>query len=143
MQTRVLSSLVLLLAVAVTGCTSNRAKVSGKVYVGDKVVTGGYVQFHSEKSKAVGVGTIQGDGSYTITDAPTGASRITVQPAPQMPRAGTPPRGVSPIVQGETGVTAPRAPGARVPDRYQKSESTNLAFTVQAGTNSHDIRMNP
>lgn len=141
MRIRLLTPGVLLLAVAVTGCSSDRAKVSGKVYVGDKLVTAGHVQFHGP-NKAFAAATIQGDGSYEVPDAPVGACKITVQPAPRMPTMGAPPKGVPPIDQGDTPGGKPAA-SARVPDKYQKADSTDLNFTIAPGSNSHDVRMQP
>lgn len=143
MRIRILSSVVLLLTVALTGCSSGRAKVSGKVYVGNNLVTRGHVQIHAEDGKKVGVGPIQGDGTYTVPDAPTGVCKITIKPAPPMPTAGAPPRGVTPIGQGAISGTTPKALSAHVPDRYQKTEMTDLGVTVQPGDNTYDIRMNP
>lgn len=144
MKRKVTGLLVVLMLGATVGCTGGgqqTAKVSGKVYAGDRVVTAGDIRFHGSKG-GMGTGKIQGDGSYTVTDAPVGQCKITVHPAPAMPRASAPPPGVTPITTASSeGVPPNPAKSPPIPDRYQKSESTDLTFTVTSGSNTHDVKM--
>src|ERR1700687_5390629 len=74
-----------LLGMALTGCGGPRlGKVSGRVTVGGKPVTSGTIMFHPDAGPTA-VGTIQPDGTYTLTTgkpgdgAVVGAHRVTIQ----------------------------------------------------------------
>lgn len=136
---------ILVAAVALVGCGDKRGgakgAVSGKVYVGDKVVTAGDIRFHGPNNAQAG-GTIHGDGSYTVTDAPVGECKITVNPAPGMMGTKAPPKGTTAINTGGAGGVPPNPSASPpIPIAYKSVESTKLTFTVKSGTNSHDVKM--
>lgn len=134
--------LVLALTVALLGCSKpKKASISGKVYVGDKVVTAGDIRFHGEDNKSAG-SVIQGDGSYSIASVPIGACKITIHPA-LMSSGTAPPKG-TPVIGDSTGGVPPNpAKCPPIPSRYQKLETTDLTFTVQPDKNSHEVKMKP
>src|SRR5262245_11423399 len=87
-------ALMLMLSMLV-GCggTKPTGKITGKVTVNGKAVTGGAVTFYSEAGR-VDSGAIQPDGQYTIAQAPVGDVTATVVSA--QPRASRPPAGKTP-----------------------------------------------
>jgi hypothetical protein len=148
--------LVLILMAAVGcggGSPAGRAKVTGRVKCFDKNLTCGTVIFHSKDGKKTGSGNIDFDGNYEVTDAPLGDCTITVS-VPQSARGpmGTaqpkPPPGVPEMrPPGSSGGSAvpPIDPTkiVPIPVKYESPETSGLKYTVERGSQTHNITLNP
>jgi hypothetical protein len=112
------------------GCGSSfESSVSGKVTVGDAPLTKGSVSFHPKSAGPVATGAIGADGSYTVS---TGA------------KGGLPPGDYTVTVVA----TDPPPPGdpeavgvLLTPPEYGDVKRTPLSFSVQAGSNTIDLKL--
>jgi hypothetical protein len=132
-------ALVLLLAVAVVGCGHKTTTVRGKVTYQGTPLTMGSVIMISEDGKINARGSIQSDGNYVITNAPTGKVKVGVaNPPPIGARGGQPLSG--PPNDPETKQAAELA--ARYvasPDTYTDPEKSGLSYEVPSGGKTIDI----
>lgn len=111
--------------VALVGCSSDaRAPVSGKVYIGDKPLTGGEVRFHGAKTfVATKIGP---DGSYSITDAPVGECKVSVHPPSSLEsKAGAPPKG-TPTIEGADAPPPPKNPDPKLAEKEKAAPKTGM-----------------
>ncbi len=138
---RLLSALCLL----ATGCGPSAPSVSGTVRFQGQPLPSGTVLFHGADGR-VEHSLVSADGRYAIANAPLGPVRITVQSHPAAP-AGLPSYGGrSPAAPRELTPTAKEKRGGRhtpIPPRYGDPEQSGLAYTVRAGTQTHDIELKP
>jgi hypothetical protein len=75
--------LLLLTALALSGCGKSKGNVSGKVTVGGKPVYSGTISFIVGKEQPVG-GPIT-DGKYKVTGVPVGEAKVVViSPEPKV-----------------------------------------------------------
>jgi hypothetical protein len=132
--------------VATSGCTGASATVKGKVTLDGQPVKGGTVTFASTEGKPPASGSIQQDGGYEVLRAPTGKVKITVETESLNPagrgdaRKYEPPAGQkSPYGNAKGGDDASRY--VKIPEKYKLEETTDLAFEVKGGTNTHDLKL--
>ena len=147
-------ALASLALVALAGCSS-KGTVTGKVTYQDKPLTGGTVLFASaEGSQSSPIGE---DGTYTISNMPTGPAKISVEtesaqvkgkgtPGPGAGAKGAPPpKGAEPPPEAAKSSYAqgpPRAKSAeKIPGTYADPESSGLTYTVTGGNQTHDIAL--
>jgi len=120
-----------------------KGKITGQATVGDKPVTAGEIKLHGSNNIMLAA-PIQGDGSFTFTDAPVGEVKFSVHPpAAMLGGGGASPKGVTPVDSGSTSGGVPPNPSKSppIPIRYQNAESTDLKMTVKAGDNSFEAKM--
>jgi len=120
------------------GCSSQSGKapqatVSGKVTVkGAAPSPGGTVTFTSVDQKQ-GSSAIDGDGSYSIKDAPLGPVQITVKAGPQAP----------PPPPGAATMAGMKPSGRAIIPRKYTQPNNGLAYTVSKGDQTHNIELGP
>jgi hypothetical protein len=149
-------SLILCLLLGTTGCAS-KGDVSGKVLYRGKPLPGGTVTFLPAGGKGVFFSPIQEDGSYSLTQVPSGEVTIIVEtesknPAPKgNPQAAARakkykeqmrkkmeqvmPGRVPPRLSSKEGQYVP------IPASYKDPEKSGLTYTVTGGTQTHDIEL--
>jgi hypothetical protein len=142
-----LSALVL-----ITGCAA-RGSVSGKVSYRGKTLPGGVVTFIPEDGKGhPHDAQIQEDGTYSITNIPTGPVKILVRAAepPKIPtrpgpggvgiRVG-PPEGALPegVKVGSFDPKADADKYVKIPPKYANADLSDLKYTVTSGAQPYDI----
>jgi hypothetical protein len=154
---RIRSALFLALAVAVglaVGCKKSNvpASVSGKVTYKGGPVKGGNIAFHTEEGQAYR-GSLNEDGSYSVTSIPAGDMKVTVETesfnpekaAPAYPRGG----GAGPAMDAKRlqaerkmGVKGPptkeelAAKYVKIPKDYSDPKKTKLTVTLGRGRQS-------
>ncbi len=136
---------LLLLAVTIAGCGPRPASVSGTVTFKGRPLPSGTVMFHGSDGN-VRHGSILENGKYTITEAPLGAVRITVQSHPVLPTRITGRFSTPPAAPPELTPKAPDEGKTRevpIPPRYKDPEKSGLTYTVNAGSQTHDIDLRP
>jgi hypothetical protein len=137
------------------GCDSGvgaRARVKGKVTFSNRPVTAGTIGFFGPKNRTASTQILE-DGTYDIADAPVGDVTITVETpgATNMmggrfgqperpPGVGSMPADKAPPNAGL--ITSPNKI-VPIPAKYSKVETSGLKFTVENGTNDHDITLTP
>ena len=115
----------------VTGCSSKLATVTGQVTLDDQPLTTGNVSFNPVGDGPVGVGTIQPNGSYSVSTGtanglPPGDYIVTVVATkPVAPSPANP----EPVPQLIT------------PQKYGTRETTDLKCSVKAGSNKQDFHL--
>lgn len=129
-----LPSLVFLLGLFV-GCDKTQVKpaadkVSGTVWLDDKIVNYGNVVFRDEAGNEKKV-VIFDDGTYSIPNPPPGELKIMI-------RTGVP-RKPLPAVEGRKSQAAIEK--IEVPTKYSDPETTDLKITVVPGQQTFDIHM--
>jgi hypothetical protein len=137
----------LALMLGALGCSSS-ATVSGKITHKGQALGGGTVAFFSPGKSSV-VSQISPDGSYTIAKIPTGPVKIAVETGSAKPAAApkgmTPPPGAanlppdaanSPVYGGQKPSGGKYVP---IPENYGDPEKSNLTYTVQSGSQTHNI----
>ena len=131
---------LVLLALAAVGC-GGRGDVSGRVLYKGAPLPAGRVTFVCEGGTKPALTSEIRDGAYTIPGAPVGAVKIGVATfrvnktrVPNMPKEASSPPG------GEE-----QSPGAYVaiPPRYADPGTSGLTYTVQRGSQTHDIDLAP
>jgi hypothetical protein len=136
-----LGFLGLLTLLALAGCSSKTGTISGKVLLNGQPLPGGDVSFVSvdQTGKVLSsqAAPIQSDGSYSIAKVPIGPVKITVEGKAGIPKLDPAkmniPKTALPPIRQESAVPVPR--------RYGKLETTDLALTVQGGSQEHNIEL--
>jgi len=128
--------------VLVIGCRSKNpnaaASVSGKVTYKGAPVPGGSIVFRPQSGNYAG--GLTPDGSYSITDMPSGDMTVTVETESVKPKAA--PTGgmgakmakmASPIP--ESAKNAPKAEYVKIPAKYADPKTSPLKVTLKDGNN--------
>jgi hypothetical protein len=103
------------------GC-SGQGDISGVVTYKGKPLAGGTIAFYIE-DKAVFSNGIDLDGSYTVTNVPTGTAKIAVMTILPIAIPGAPkPAAYTPI-----------------PARYNDREKSGLTYQVRSGSQTHNL----
>jgi hypothetical protein len=144
---------VVVCLLTLTGCgSSNKNSVSGKVYMGDKIVKGGTVIFvMADGSAGRGDSRIEEDGSYTVEKLPVGDFLIGVETKSMKPSATaaarpmTPPKNATPEQLEQFKKNYPdenkKLLYVPIPDSYGDPKTSGLTFTIVAGKNEFDIKL--
>jgi hypothetical protein len=136
------------------GCGKPTGDISGKVTYQGKPVSGGTITFLDADKRQVGSAILGADGEYSLIKVPAGPVKITVTTptAPTVgrrsqdsssqdkpdPRAKTPPPEVNPNApKWKGGVNKLRI--VSVPAKYHTPEQSGLTYTVQPGSQEHNI----
>jgi hypothetical protein len=129
---------VVWLAGVTAGCGTKekpRGEVYGKVTVGGKPVTAGFVKFVPEAAGEEPVSSGLGpDGTYRATGIPLGRSKVAIETL--MFKDLTPP---PPAIAKQLG--GPRTKYVPIPDRYERTESSGLSVEVERGKKLFDIEI--
>jgi hypothetical protein len=134
----VAGTLVLVLALAVCGCSGGTGTVSGKVTYQGKAVPGGTVTCMTKNNHPF-MGKIESDGSYTVNGVPTGPVTVAVEAGvgadePPLPLPGKDPPPKAPVTP------APKVPTImQIPRQYANPDSSGLGLTVARGGNPFNI----
>jgi hypothetical protein len=131
------------------GAGSGTGQVTGKVSYQGKPLSVGTVAFFGSNNR-VANSLILPDGTYTITNAPMGEVKISVETPPQPTSGGSggPPKGMM-MDPAKFGVKNPDAKKTAmggqlekhvvVPDKYKDAQKSGLTYTVKAGEQTHNI----
>jgi hypothetical protein len=154
------AGLLLLAIFAVTGCGGGKATLKGKVTLNDKPLPYGTVHVWAKQDNQHLMGPIKEDGSYEISDVPTGTATITVTfPAPA--KGGS---DATAKVLGAGGKDKPdmsrmkedaekaakqskeqaegfKKVGGPIPNDYTNPDKKKLTTEVKGGTHVFDIEM--
>lgn len=162
---RVLMSFLLLLPFLI-GCGTNKTKVSGRVLYKGKPLPGGSVLFRPADSKQNSItAELDEQGNYEVT-LPAGEVQVAVdnrelEPIADAPSGGLPPGlpaaarealtkakpsspppdAPPPAADNSSAPTKPRGKYIRIPTKYYDTETSDLKFTVQPGSQTHDIEL--
>jgi len=140
----------LLASIGAAGCRAPATgSVSGKVYYNGKVLKGGYVSFLPAEGQAAPPATIQEDGSYSVPKVLAGPVKICVDTSSLNPanrpagsRYKPPPGQKPPSGFGEGGDPAELIKRYTwIPPKYSQPDMTTLTYTVTAGAQEHDIKL--
>jgi hypothetical protein len=130
------------------GCGKPKATVKGKVTFNNQPLSAGSVAFIDGKGHT-GSGTIKSDGTYVVNDAPVGDVTIAVE-TPRVPRGpvnmAKPPPGVKGMPKEMLPPGYEEGKPVRIvpaPEQYSKAETSPLKFTVQPGSQDHNIELKP
>jgi len=125
------------------GCGKRTGVVTGKVTHQGTPLTSGAVVFHGPNGQSDS-GNIDAQGNYTVSQAPIGPVKVTVDPGPaRLP----PPRNTGPRKEskhpGEKEGAPPPPPPRRVviPEKYKDPNQSGLTFTVTGGQQTFDIKV--
>lgn len=157
------AALVLVGLIAAVGCgggSKARGIVKGSVTFKGKKLNAGMVTFSAKDGRA-GTGSIDDNGNYIVTDAPATECTVLVGvPARSKGSGMTGPPGMGP----PGGMIAPPAkmPAGiggdkmgpppkmidpskvvQIPEKYSKSETSDLKFTVRTGEQTFEITLTP
>lgn len=145
-------SIAALVLLALIGCGGGNkvGTVSGKVTYKGEALRGGTLAFVPKNAGGV-VATIDPEGNYTVTNVPVGEAKITVQ---TFPATGGPP-----AMKGKAPPKMPQAPAdqkmpdlydfagkakkghMKIPEKYGDPEKSGLTYTVSAGSQTHNIKL--
>lgn len=139
---RAAAGALLTVLLAAVGCGSgggvNRGgKLTGKVTIDGKPVGGGEVIIYGADGKHSMSGKIRNSGAYEILDPPLGACKLAVVTSPI--KDVPPPTAKKGPVNFADPVTGEWPLYVRVPDKYEKAETSGLTVEVKGGDQSHDI----
>jgi hypothetical protein len=148
---------VLLATLTGLGCGGRRSEVSGTVTYRGKPLEIGTVTFLDDNKLVLGSGAIA-DGKYSIAKLPRGPVKIVVTTPPQVPanlRALSAPAGKT-LPKGkqmeeekhlspEERKALPRGfrvpPHVVIPEKYANPDKSGLSYTVQPGSQEHNIEL--
>lgn len=136
---------VLILALFTLGCGSPIGTVTGTVYYKNVPLKGGNVTFvSSDKTKSL-ISPIAEDGSYRIEKVPIGVVKVMVETKSLDKKANLrssqPPAGMK---GGNRAATDPKEMARRyvpIPSNYSDVDKSGLEYTVQGGSQTHDIKL--
>jgi hypothetical protein len=137
--------LLLLFLSSLVGCGRTTGTVSGKVTHQGQPLTSGAVIFHGADGRSDS-GHIDVDGNYTVSQAPVGPVKVTVDTGSARrvsPPKITGPRRDNPAKHpGEKSGTNP-APMRKVviPEKYKDPNQSGLTFTVSGRRQTFDIKV--
>jgi len=142
--------LALLAPLGMTGCGGGTGTLSGKVYYDGKPLKGGNITFVCTGKPSIST-KINEDGSYQTEAISAGTTvKICVETESWNPRGKTM-GGMNKPPPGQTSpATAPSGGGAEmlkryvpIPMIYSDPEQTPLTYTVERGSKTHDIKLDP
>ena len=139
------------------GCADSQSKVSGQIMYQGKPVPGGWISFQPADSRKNSISTaLDAQGKYEAL-LPTGVVRIAVdnrelEPMERgsekliLPPGLKLPAGVKPPVEPAAkapNAAPPASSGAYVaiPAKYYDIDTSGLTYTVQSGTQTHNIEL--
>jgi len=124
-------------AVFAAGCSGkeNRTgEVHGKVTYNGKAVTAGVVKFFPESGGEPVEASIGPEGSYRATGVPVGRSKVAIETL-RFKQLTPPPAGIAKQLGG------PQTKYVPIPEKYEKSTSSELTFDVIEGVMEWPIEL--
>lgn len=130
-------------ALALAGCGSGTAVVSGTVTYRGTAVPGGSVVLYCSDRQIVH-GTIDPDGRYTIPNVPAGTAVVTVQTHARVPAGMRFRQNLPPSVNGPVPPGAGAAdPAVLIPPRYALPEESGLTVVIDRAQVAFDLDLRP
>jgi hypothetical protein len=131
--------LLVLLALALSGCGSRKGKVTGKVSYKGEAVPSGTVAFYG-KSDAVSSTSIRPDGTYEAAEVPLGEVKVTVTtPPPSDPQAVEKMKKMPMVIAKNVVPKVEKV--VSVPRKYNLPGTSGLSLTVTGGSQPFDIAL--
>jgi hypothetical protein len=131
------AALLVLLALALSGCGQRKGKVTGKVSYKGEAVPAGTVAFYG-KGDAVSSAPIGPDDTYQATVVPLGEVKVTVStPPPPDPHAAEKLKKNPLVVQKNIVIKEEKV--VSVPRKYNLPGTSGLSLTVTGGSQPFDI----
>jgi hypothetical protein len=136
---RFVGCLVLLVTWITAGCSKPLGQVSGQVFFEGQPLESGTITFVGQNNyKAYCV--IGRDKTYSFDNVPVGPVKIAFASHHRVPpgfkSAELPPNVPRPKEE-------PPAPAPPIPEKYKNPEQSGLTYTVKAGQQIFDIKLNP
>lgn len=141
--------LPLLCLVVALGCYKNPAApatLAGKITYKGAPVTAGMVTFFP-KNGGVYTAVIDPNGSYAVSEIPTGEMVVTIETESANPNRKVPTyggkaggEGMSPVPQGQGSGTAGGA-YVKIPAKYADKDKSGLTVTVTPGKQTKDFEL--
>ena len=127
---------------ALAGCGSSTAEISGKVTYQGQAVSGGSVIIFGQNNQ-MAAGLIGPDGAYHIPNVPRGPVQVTVRSHPKtppgfhmkqvIPHSPDAPTQAAPTSKGRTGDHRP------IPEKYNQPDRSGLSLVVNQSSQVFDI----
>jgi hypothetical protein len=128
---RLLAVPALIMVFSLAGC-GGTGEISGTVRLGGKALSTGRVTFvNATDPSVVAYSAILKDGSYKVTDCPSGSFKIAVQTV--VPRSS----------RGHAGMKPGSGASLKIPVRYIDPSTSGLETTVGRGQQQYDIELIP
>ena len=125
-------------AVLSASCTGGgNGTVSGRITLNGQPLKDGLITFESQVGSMNAYSAAIRDGIYETEPIPAGLCKVTVIHS-AVPRPTE--TGGNDLVPVRT---PKQGPGQVVPDKYHKSDTSGLTFTVKAGANTYDQDLTP
>ena len=117
--------------IAVIGCSSQEAQVSGTVTIDDQPLSAGTVAFYPQGPGAIAFGQIDSNGRYQLntgseTGLTPGSYAVTVEATELVPPTPTNPEPI---------------PKLLTPERYRDKASSGLLVEVKTGNNDIPLQL--
>jgi hypothetical protein len=133
------ATLLVLLVVALAGCSRPKGTVTGKVSFNGEAVPSGTVSFYG-KDDEVSSAPIGPDGAYEATKVPLGEVRVTVTTPPPPDPGAAEKLKKNPMIQ-ERGITIKQEKVVSVPRKYNVPGTSGISLTVTKGSQPFDITL--
>jgi hypothetical protein len=130
------------------GCGGPKGAISGRVTYLDKPLQAGTVTFFGSENRQVGSSVIAKDGTYSMVKVPAGPVTITVTApvaiirdpnAPNLPPATTEKGGKQKELIKRRREQKQSLTRLIIPEKYSTPEQSGLTYTVQPGSQEHNI----
>ena len=133
------ATLLVLLVVALAGCSRPKGTVTGKVSYNGEAVPSGTVAFYG-KDDEVSSAPIGPDGTYEATKVPLGEVKVTVTTPPQSDPNAAERLKKNPMIM-ERGITIKQEKVVSVPRKYNVPGTSGISLTVTQGSQPFDITL--
>ena len=133
------ATLLVLLVVALAGCSRPKGIVAGKVSYNGEAVPSGTVSFYG-KDDEVSSAPIGPDGTYEATKVPLGEVKVTVTtPPPPDPNAAERLKNNPMVI--DRGIVIKQEKVVSVPRKYNLPGTSGISLTVTQGSQPFDITL--
>jgi len=133
------ATLLVLLVVALAGCSRPKGIVAGKVSYNGEAVPSGTVSFYG-KDDEVSSAPIGPDGTYEATKVPLGEVKVTVTTPPPPDENAAERLKKNPMVI-DKGIDIKQQKVVSVPRKYNLPGTSGISLTVTQGSQPFDITL--
>jgi hypothetical protein len=134
------------LALLLGGCNRGKGTVSGEVTYDGKPIPWGRITFLCQEGQKTSHSSRIVNGKYTIKDCPAGPVKISIESFKAQPIGKHVPQAMVERSK-ETGWEEPPpeviGKHLQIPLKYADTEQSGLEYTVQTGTDTHNIPLKP